>query len=82
MGLCDINRISNSSLNSTEALFHEHVNRNFIHQVGQVHTHAHAHTHYSSGRQRQISVSSSNSLHDPAAKQGEELMDSIIVEGM
>ena len=43
MGLCDINRISSSSLNSAVALFHTHVNRNPIHHVGQARTHAHAH---------------------------------------
>lgn len=38
MGLCDINRISSSSLNCAVALFHRHVNRNPIHQVGQTRT--------------------------------------------
>lgn len=45
MGQCDINRISSSSLNSGVALFHTHVNRNLIHQVGQVHTHSNTHMH-------------------------------------
>lgn len=43
MGLCDINRISNSSLNSTVALFHEYVNSNLIYQDLSAHTHTHTH---------------------------------------